>query len=71
MSLTVYSRVTNYLRSTGTTGDEYSALLVKAVESLSDEERALLFEQADMVVELTGEYEDQDKAEAVMEELYS
>ena len=69
--MTVFSRITNYLQSTGATGDEYAALLMKAVEELTDEDRKLLGEQTRLVIELTGEYEDQDKAEAVMEELYS
>lgn len=70
-SLTVYSRVTEAVDRTGTTGDERAAILMKVIEGLSNEDRKLLGEQTHMVVELTGEYKDRDKAVAAMEELYA
>lgn len=69
--MTVYSKVTDYMRKSGTTGDEYAALLMKVIEDLSEDDRKLLGEQNHLVIELTGEYKDQSKAEAVMEELYA
>lgn len=69
--MTVYSRVTEAVDRTGTTGDERAAVLVKVIEGLSAEDRELLGEQTHMVIELTGEYRDRDKAVSVMEELYA
>lgn len=59
------------MRKSCTTGDEYAALLMKVIEDLSEDDRKLLGEQNHLVIELTGEYKDQSKAEAVMEELYA
>ncbi len=69
--MSVFSRVFEELKNSGTTGDEYTALLMKAIEGLSSEDLKTFTEQNNLVIELTGEYKDRNKAIEVMEELYA
>lgn len=44
---------------------------MKAIEGLSSEDLKTFTEQNNLVIELTGEYKDRNKAIEVMEELYA